>query len=417
MILLYNIIIWLLKQLIFFLQFFKPKLRLFWQGRKEIFEKIAHLQHDKRPLAWFHVASLGEFEQARPLLEAFRSEYPTFQILLTFFSPSGYEVRKNYPLADTVCYLPFDTPKTVAKFLNLTNPKIVFFIKYEFWYHVLTQLKERQIPIFSVSAIFNKKHFYFRNTWTKRFYTKIFTSFYQIFVQDQTSADLLKTLHIDSIVTGDTRFDRVRELVDNRKKIEIAQAFCQNKFTLVVGSSWQEDWEVIGDFLNHFQKELKIIIAPHEVSEKNMVWIEKQLSKRKCVRFSQAKPENIGNFDVLLVDNYGMLTSLYQYAHIAYVGGAFGKGLHNVLEPAVYGIAVIFGQNYEKFREVVDLVKLNAVFSVKNSHEFAQKFESLYQNKILRKTIQQISEKYTTQNLGASRKILDFLNASAILKT
>lgn len=406
----YHILTKFLPFLLYLVKFFSKKLRLFVDGRAKTFEFLEKkLQNNTNPVAWFHCASLGEFEQGRPLIEAFRAQYPHYKILLTFFSPSGYEVRKNYPSADWICYMPLDSPQNAKRFVELVCPQIVFFVKYEFWYFFLEALHQKNILTLSISAIFREKHF--KKQPYKDFLLKMLSFFSHIFVQREFSQTLLLQNGIAHIcIAGDTRFDRVISVFEQKKAIPIAEKFKDRKLTLVLGSSWAQDIEVIIPFFKKKHLELKLIVAPHEVSENNLLWHEKQFGSLKTIRFSKAELETVQDYDVLLVDNVGMLMSLYQYANFAYVGGGFGAGLHNTLEPAVFGIPVFFGnQNYQKFTEAVELTQLGCGIAVGNSAEFSEKFEKIAQNENLRSEIGEKARKYVWEQAGATKRILDYV--------
>jgi 3-deoxy-D-manno-octulosonic-acid transferase len=386
---------------------FNRKAKLWIDGRRDLIEKLRErLKDNKAPIAWFHCASLGEFEQARPVIEKLKTQNSKLKILLTFFSPSGYEIRKNYEGADYIFYLPLDTKKNAREFIEATKPAIAFFVKYEFWYYYLNELKKNNIPVISISAIFRKDQLLFRSYGS--FYKNILKKFDRIFVQNEESYNLLKSIDIKNTeIAGDTRFDRVKEICDHKKSIEIAEKFKDNKKVLVIGSSWTEDMKVLISFINTFDKNVKFIIAPHELHEKDLANLE-SLIKRKCVRFSKTKPEEAAQYDVLIIDNIGMLASLYQYGEFAYIGGAFGKGLHNILEAATYGMPVFFGSNYKKFNEASELIKLGSAFSVKDENEFTEAFSKLWKDENLRLSIAEQSRAFIEKNTGATDKILSY---------
>lgn len=387
---------------------FNPKARLFVAGRKNIFkaleQALANSKTEKR--VWFHCASLGEFEQGRPVIEQFKSTFPEHEIFLTFYSPSGYEVRKNYALAKYVFYLPLDTKVNAQRFLDVVNPSLAFFIKYEFWYYYLTEMKSRNIPVLSISAIFRPGQLFFKPY--SGFYRAILHSFNHIFVQNIESQNLLKQIGIVQVsISGDTRFDRVMTLANNKKEVPIVPKFQNGQSTLVIGSSWKEDIDVLMPFINKNTYDLKYIIAPHEISEENIKAIE-EATTLSVVRYSQANTATVAQFNVLIMDNIGLLSSLYYYGDYAYIGGAFGKGLHNILEAATYGVPIIFGdKNYTKFQEAKDLVALGGAFTVKDkealSHVF-QEFSSFSQ----RKKAGEINKGYVESNTGATEKILAY---------
>jgi len=391
---------------IFLGSFFNQKAKLIRKGRKQTFPILTEkLAQNTNPVAWFHVASLGEFEQGRPVIELFRKAFPNYKIVLTFFSPSGYEVRKNYSEADVICYLPADTPKNAQKFIKLVQPQVIFFVKYEFWHHFIDEAYSQKIPLISFSAIFREHQIYFRPYGS--FFRAILEKFTHIFVQNENSEKLLQNIGIQNItIGGDTRFDRVKAICDGKKNLPMVEKFKDGQKVMVIGSSWEEDLNVIVPILDKVQK-LKLIIAPHQVTESSLQFVEKIFSSKKTIRYSQISSKIIQNSDILLIDNVGMLTSLYQYGEWAYVGGAFGKGLHNVLEPAVFGIPVFCGVNYDKFQEVIDLVNLGGVLSCQNTSDFETKFYSLLENE-KRETVGEICDKYVGKNLGASEQVLYF---------
>lgn len=328
---------------------------------------------------WFHASSLGEFEQGRPLIEKIRAEHPEYKILLTFFSPSGYEVRKNYKGADVICYLPFDTPYRVNKFLNLANPAIAIFIKYEFWANYLSELKRRGIPVYIISAIFRRQQVFFK--WYAKPYRRVLTYYKHLFVQDEFSRELLAEYGVTNVtVCGDTRFDRVLDVCKQAREIPVVERFVSNKngkksITLIAGSSWPQDEEILLHYFNE-QKEMKLIIAPHEIHREHLMYIE-SLLKRPSVRLSEAQEDDIADKDCLIVDSFGLLSSIYRYGNIAYIGGGFGTGIHNTLEAAVYGIPVLFGPKYHKFKEARDLIVVGGAFTVSNEKEFQSKMDEL----------------------------------------
>ncbi|HVD96857.1 MAG TPA: glycosyltransferase N-terminal domain-containing protein [Cytophagaceae bacterium] len=389
---------------------FNKKASLWLQGRKNIFSILKEkFKGNTTPVAWFHAASLGEFEQARPVIEAFRKEYPGYRILLTFFSPSGYEIRKNYSGADDIFYLPADTRKNARQFISITNPSIVFFVKYEFWFHYLDELKKQQIHTVLFSAIFRKEQPFF-SKYTD-FYKNILYCFSWLFVQDKISLSLLNSIAVQNAsAVGDTRFDRVKDLVQAKKEISIAEAFKNNQKVFIIGSAWNADMEVLIPFINEKEfSNLKFIIAPHEIHpEEIQRW--KQKIKHKTSLYSEASEQTITSQEVLIIDNIGLLSSLYQYAEYAWIGGAYGKGLHNILEAATYGMPVFFGTHYQKFKEAKDLIEEGAAFSVKNMDEFKKKFLPIWNDEALRKSLAATASSYVQKNTGATEAILQYLS-------
>ena len=357
---------------------------------------------------WFHASSLGEFEQGRPLIEKIKAEHPEYKILLTFFSPSGYEVRRNYGGADVVCYLPFDTPYRVKKFLDLSKPVMAIFIKYEFWDNYLSELKRRNIPVYIVSAIFRKEQLFFK--WYGGMYRKVLSYFTHIFVQDDASRELLSKYGVMNVsVFGDTRFDRVQDVYKNTKQVPMVDLFVNNnrsdnQLTMVAGSSWQQDEEV---YLNYFNEhpELKLIIAPHEIHKDHLMHIESML-KRPSIRLSEATEKDIKGKSCLIVDSFGLLSSIYRYGDLAYIGGGFGAGIHNVLEAAVYGIPVIFGPKYQKFKEARDLLQVGGAFSITDEKTFESKMEELSTYRDLLEAAGAAAGDFVKSNIGATNRII-----------
>ncbi|MFZ1806771.1 MAG: glycosyltransferase N-terminal domain-containing protein [Cyclobacteriaceae bacterium] len=385
---------------------FNAKTRAFVNGRSKIFSKLENaFQNEQSPVAWVHCASLGEFEQGRPVIEQFRKEFPTFKILLTFFSPSGYEVRKNYAQADYIFYLPWDTLTNAKRFIKITKPQIAFFIKYEFWHNYAQVLSNNNIPLLSVSSIFREDQIFFKSyaAWFRTTLRK----FDHFFVQNEKSDQLLKSLGLKNItIAGDTRFDRVSEVIKKSKEIQIAEEFKGSDNTMVIGSCWSEDLELLVQHINGSSGKLKFIIAPHEIKESFLIEIETSLNV-KTIRYSQAK-DNVNEYDVLIVDNVGMLSSLYRYGEFAFVGGGFGKGLHNILEAACYGIPIFFGsKNYQKFQEAIDLIMRGGAFEVNNYTDFKSKYELLINRPENYLLACDVTKSYVKENIGATQKVID----------
>ncbi|TAG59525.1 MAG: 3-deoxy-D-manno-octulosonic acid transferase [Cytophagales bacterium] len=381
--------------------FFNPKARLWIKGRKGIFEKLKNTNFDNSNLKiWFHCASLGEFEQARPIIEKIKKDNQNYRILLTFFSPSGYEIRKNYSLADWIFYLPLDTIKNANEFVKITNPTIAIFIKYEFWHNYIFTLHKNKIPVFSVCAIFRKNQYYFN--FKKYFLPNPLPLFSHIFVQNEISQKLLLSTDIKSTVCGDTRFDRVSELANNVINLPKIEKFKENKKLLIIGSAWLEDIKVIFNDKNEILKDLKIIIAPHEIDTHSVSKIASilTLDYGLFTKNDFSKP-------ILIIDSIGLLNQMYQYADVAYVGGAFGKGLHNILEAATYGVPVVFGKNYQKFQEAIDLVCLKGAVSVENEIHLNDIFNTWFLEDNKRVEAGKIAKKYVLSNIGSVEIIYD----------
>ena len=359
---------------------------------------------------WFHASSLGEFEQGRPMIEKIKAKHPEYKILLTFFSPSGYEVRKNYDGADVICYLPFDTPYRVKKFLNLANPAIAVFIKYEFWGNYLHELKKRQIPVYIISAIFRPDQLFFQ--WFGYPYRKMLYCFTHLFVQDQRSADLLREFDITNVtVTGDTRFDRVLDVRRQARDLPPVDRFVRNEegekgLTLIAGSSWPQDEDILIPYFNA-HPEMKLIIAPHEIHREHLMHIE-SLLKRPSVRLSEVIQDErlLKGKDCLIVDSFGLLSSIYRYGTIAYIGGGFGAGIHNTLEAAVYGIPVLFGPRYQKFKEARDLIAVGGGYSVSDRQAFNDKMDELLTYPELLQAAGQNAGDFVSGNAGATDQVL-----------
>jgi 3-deoxy-D-manno-octulosonic-acid transferase len=403
----YQISIFLLGVALRIAGLFNTKAREFVTGRRGIFQKIDTALSDNRdPIVWVHCASLGEFEQGRPVIEALKSEFPQHKIFLTFFSPSGFEVRKGYQKADYVFYLPLDTARNARRFVDRVKPRLALFVKYEFWFFYSEALKERNIPLISVSSIFRKDQFFFRKTGS--FNRRILKNVSHFFVQNQESIELLHSINIyNCSVSGDTRFDRVKQVEQRREEIEIAIKFKANEKTLVLGSCWQDDLDVVVPFIN--EGKLKFIIAPHEINEALLQNLETSLSVRWLL-YSQAETPNtnIEDYSVLIIDNVGMLSRLYRYGEFAYVGGAFGKGLHNILEAACYGVPVLFGnRNYEKFQEATDLINRGGAFPVSDYTEFKKTYEMLNVPETYLLACE-VCRQYVNENTGATARIMRY---------
>ncbi len=391
---------------------FHPKARQWVNGRENLLSRLlADLPPlvQNRPVAWFHAASLGEFEQGRPVMEAFRARYPDYFIFLTFFSPSGYEVRKNYAGADFITYLPSDTPGNARQLVSLLRPRVAFFIKYEFWYNYLRELRLSGAAILSFSAIFRPDQLFFKSY--GKFYIELLRYFDHILVQNDESARLLGSIGINQVtVAGDTRFDRVRQIADAARDLPEIAAFVGNEPCLIVGSAWEADRTVIAPALNHLKIPLKAIIAPHEIHETELARWEQNLNGQ-TLRYSayQAAGFQIDNTNAqyLLIDNIGMLSSLYRYGQVAYIGGAFGAGLHNILEAATFGLPIIFGnKNFEKFQEAVDLIKQQGAWAIGNTSDFQKKLEFLLNSPPAQEKSGATNRAYVQTRVGATPAVM-----------
>jgi 3-deoxy-D-manno-octulosonic-acid transferase len=408
---LYNLLIVLYAALLHLAAFFHPKARLWVEGRKKWRDRlrlsVAAWQGSPKVL-WIHAASLGEFEQGRPVIEVFRAEYPDWKIVLTFFSPSGYEIRRNYPHADLICYLPVDTSANARDFLDIIQPDITIFVKYEFWSNFLLALKKRGTPTVLISAVFRPGQPFF--AWYGRFWRRMLESFQHIFVQDTASAGLLHSIQIQQVtVAGDTRVDRVMAIARQVSENAVVGPFvAQADQVLVIGSSWQQDEEMLYPALNRSSIS-KILIAPHEPSASNVERICRQVSSEGVTRYSKGPDANAR---WMVIDNIGLLNTLYRYGHIAYIGGGFGKGIHNTLEPAAFGLPVIFGPKYYKFEEARQFVARGGAFSVQNSEELEAVLKQLEDESFYKNASRAVLS-YLEESSGATEKVMGFLRSVA----
>ena len=423
---LYNIAIWFYALAVRIVAFFNPKVRLMWRGEKMAFAHIESKLNKGDRVVWVHVASLGEFEQGRPLIEKLKRENPEYKILLTFFSPSGYEVRKNYAGADVIVYLPLDTPRNARRFVELVKPEKVVFVKYEFWLNYLGELRRRGVDTCIVSAIFRPGQVFFR--WYGGIFREGLKAFKMLFVQNEESKELLKEIGVENvIVAGDTRFDRVADIAAAAKRLEIVERFVNVQCTmhnaqlpvLVVGSSWGPDEELLAQYINERAGRMKMIIAPHEVHEER---IKELISKLTCkyalytqitdnrlqitdkVQLSLPTPNSsfLIDYDVLVINTIGLLSSIYQYGQVAYIGGGFGVGIHNTLEAAAWGMPVVFGPNYHKFQEAKELIECGAGLSIKNYEECARALDEFFEkNDVASKA----AAEYVASHTGATEII------------
>ena len=405
----YNIIIYIYQLGVIIYSLFNEKVRKMWRGEREAIRILREKVDPDAQYVWFHAASLGEFEQGRPLMEQMRREHPEYKILLTFFSPSGYEVRKNYEGADIICYLPLDTITNARRFLRTIRPVMAFFIKYEFWYNYLHVLKHRHVPVYSVSSIFRPGQVFFR--WYGQQYSRVLKCFTHFYVQNETSRELLSTIGItDVTVVGDTRFDRVLQIKASAKQLPIVENFISRKEEgetriFIAGSSWQPDEEIFIPFFNE-HREWKLIIAPHVIAEDHLQQIEKLLAGRKVVRYTDATPESVKDAEVLIVNCFGLLSSIYHYADVTYVGGGFGVGIHNTLEAAVWGVPVIFGPNNQRFQEAQGLKACGGGLEISNADEFRLVMQRFLDNPQDMTTAGQKAGAFVEQMTGATAKIL-----------
>jgi 3-deoxy-D-manno-octulosonic-acid transferase len=401
--LIYSLAIYFYTGLIYLVSPFNNKAKLWLRGRKGWKSELKKRIVAGDRIIWIHCASLGEFEQGRPVIEMIREREPGSKILLTFFSPSGYEIRKNWPFADYICYLPADIPGNAESFVQIVKPAVVLFVKYEFWNNYITALHRRKIPVYLISAIFRPGQVFFR--WYGGFFRSILRKYRHIFVQDNTSEKLLSATGISSVsVTGDTRFDRVHQIAAAAKEIPVIENFGRGEKILLAGSSWPQDEEIIAEYINNYPGRLKWIFAPHEIDSANIDRLEKLL-KVKHARYSEGR-NDFNDVRVMIIDNIGLLSSAYRYAYIAAVGGGFGKGIHNILEPACWGIPVMFGPNYKKFREAVELINEECAVSFNSFESFRNSLDRLLEDKAFYLKSAKTASQYITKNTGASGAIM-----------
>ena len=394
---LYNIAIQFYSLIVRIFSLFNTKAALFVDGRKHLFEKIAAKIDPVQKHIWFHFASLGEFEQGRPVLEKLKKEYPSKGIVVTFFSPSGYEIRKNYALADGIFYLPLDTSRNAKKLIAAINPELAIFTKYEYWHHYFKALHKNGIPLFIISGIFRPNQIYFKPYGS--FYRNILKKVTHFFVQNEESKKLLNGVNISSVsISGDTRFDRVAENADHPKSIELIRSFCAGTPTLIAGSTWPADEQLLAHLIGA-NKGWKFIIAPHEIHKSHIDDIQNLIPN--SLKYAELDGNN--SPQVLIIDNIGLLSSIYQYGKIAYIGGGFGVGIHNTLEAAAFGIPVIFGPNYDKFQEAKDLIQLGAAVSINSQDELNQAFLTLTESGYAGL----IAKKYVLENKGSTDQIFN----------
>ncbi len=388
---------------------FNRKAALMVEGQRSALEKLAAAGLEGHKVLWVHAASLGEFEQGRPLMELVRARHPEMKIVLSFFSPSGFEVRKNYAGADTVVYLPFDKPARMRAFIDAVNPDIAVFVKYEFWGNCITMLKDRNIPVYLISAIFRPGQIFFK-PWGGSF-RKILKAYSHIFVQDENSAALLRSIGVtDVTVAGDTRFDRVKDIMAANKNLaEIADFTSSAPFTLVIGSSWPQDEDLYIPWL-HAHPEVKAICAPHEFDKERLDALLEKFGDGACL-YSRYIKERISPDTVhyLIIDCFGLLSSLYRYGSMAYVGGGFGAGIHNINEAAVYGIPVVFGPRHAKFKEASDLISLGGAFDIHDATDCSRVLDTIYNDDSFRKSAGAVAGNYIQQNIGATQRIYKYI--------
>lgn len=407
MIVLYSVLLRIYFILVLVASISNEKAKKWIRGRRGIFKKLRTQIPQGENIVWFHCASLGEFEQGRPVIEAYRKKYPSHKILLTFFSPSGYEIRKNYEGADYIYYLPLDTYYNAKRFIDIVKPQAAIFVKYEFWYFYLQALRRNSIPTYVISAIFRPNQAFFR--WYGGMFRKMLKGYKQLFVQNQSSSDLLSTIGVSNVtISGDTRFDRVAAIAENVKQLPIVESFVGDSFALIAGSTWPDDEQLLAQLVNEVS-DLKIVIAPHEIGESHIQEILGRLEGKNVIRYTQADAISVQDAQVLIVDTIGILSSVYRFGKIAYIGGGFGVGIHNTLEAATFGLPIVFGPNYQKFQEAKDLVALGGAFSIQNYNQLNEVICRLMKNTLTLDGASQVSGRYIAKNVGATAKIMQHL--------
>ena len=413
MLFLYNLIVQIAAFSLKIVALFSPKMKLFVEGRKPVFTTLEQKIKPTDTTIWFHAASLGEYEQGLPVIEKIKEQFSSHKIILTFFSPSGYEVRKNNTVADVTVYLPLDTQKNAQNFLKLVHPDLVFFIKYEYWPNYLAELKKSNTKTYLISGILRKNQLFFK--WYGGFYRTALNSFTYFFVQNETSKKLLHEIgKTNVLVSGDTRFDRVAAILEKDNSLDFISQFKDSTLTIVVGSSWPKDEDLIVNFINSNTLNVKFIIAPHNIKEEQIQKLKNSITK-KTVLFSEKEGKNLADFDVFIIDTIGILTKIYSYADIAYVGGGFGNsGVHNLLEPATFGVPILIGPNYSHFAEATALVNMEACTTINNQQELNEAFENLIRNEDIRHEKGHMCSTFVQMNKGATVSILKHISNDSI---
>ena len=412
MLFLYNIITLLAAQLLKIVALFSPKIKLFVDGRKSIFQTLADKIKLSDKTIWFHAASLGEYEQGLPVIEAIKEQFPTHKIVVTFFSPSGYEVRKNNTVADVTVYLPLDTISNAKQFISLVHPEMAFFIKYEYWPNYLNELKKQQIKTYLISGILRENQAFFK--WYGGFYRNALKTFDYFFVQNESSKTLLQSIGFNNVkVSGDTRFDRVVSILERDNSLDFIEQFKDNKTTIVIGSSWPKDESLLVNYINQSSDDVKFIIAPHNIKQEQIQELKNAITK-KIVLFSENVETrhalSLQEYSVFIIDTIGILTKIYSYADIAYVGGGFGNpGVHNILEPATFGVPVVIGPNYSHFAEATALVNMEGCISIQNQIQLNEAFDLLLHNEDERLEKGHICSTFVQMNKGATQTIINHI--------
>ncbi|MFC4739123.1 3-deoxy-D-manno-octulosonic acid transferase [Flavobacterium ponti] len=411
----YNFITFLASQVVKILALFSPKMKLFVDGRKTVFSTLQSKINANDKTIWFHAASLGEYEQGLPVIEKIKEKFPFHKIVVTFFSPSGYEVRKNNTVADVTVYLPLDTKSNTKQFLDLVHPELVLFIKYEYWPNYLKELKKRNIKTYLISGILRENQAFFK--WYGGFYRNALKTFDYFFVQNENSKKLLQSIGFNNVkISGDTRFDRVVSILERDNSLDFIEEFKDNKTTIVIGSSWPKDEELLVKYINNSSENVKFIIAPHNIKQEQILELKNSI-KKKTILFSEkdemlkrVQHDKLADFNVFIIDTIGILTKIYSYADIAYVGGGFGNpGIHNILEPATFGIPMVIGPNYSHFAEATALVNMDGCISIQNQIQLDETFNLLLQNEDERFEKGHICSTFVQMNKGATSIIMNHI--------
>jgi 3-deoxy-D-manno-octulosonic-acid transferase len=405
MLFLYNFIVYIANFLLQIVAVFSPKMKLFVDGRKTVFTTLQSKINSEDKTIWFHAASLGEYEQGLPVIEKIKEKFPAHKIVITFFSPSGYEVRKNNTVADVTVYLPLDTKSNAQQFLKIVHPEMVFFIKYEYWPNYLNELKKQNIKTYLISGIFREKQAFFK--WYGGFYRNALQAFDYFFVQNESSKKLLQSIGFTNVkISGDTRFDRVVSILERDNSLDFIEQFKNNTITIVIGSSWPKDESLLVNYINQSSNEVKFIIAPHNIKSEQIQELKNSITK-KSLLFSEKSNKNLSEYNVFIIDTIGILTKIYSYADIAYVGGGFGNpGVHNILEPATFGVPIVIGPNFSHFAEATALVNMTGCVSISNQKELNEIFDNLIQNPDERFEKGHICNTFVNMNKGATEVIL-----------
>ena len=412
MLFLYNLLVILATQLLKLVALFSPKMKLFVDGRKAVFSTLANKINPNEKTIWFHAASLGEYEQGLPVIEEIKQKFPSHKIVVTFFSPSGYEVRKNNAVADVTIYLPLDTSSNAKQFIQLVHPDMVFFIKYEYWPNYLNELKKQHIKTYLISGILRENQAFFK--WYGGFYRNALKTFDYFFVQNENSKKLLQSIGFNNVkVSGDTRFDRVVSILERDNSLDFIAAFKDNKTTIVIGSSWPKDENLLVEYINKASENVKFIIAPHNIKQEQIQELKKSIRKKTILFSENVETRNtlsLQEYSVFIIDTVGILTKIYSYADIAYVGGGFGNpGVHNILEPATFGLPVVIGPNYSHFAEATALVNMEGCISIQNQTELNEAFDLLLQNEDERLEKGHICSTFVQMNKGATQTIMNHI--------